>query len=166
MVRKRTARAGADGLLLAVDAGNTNTVFGVWQGDRLAESFRVSTDTERTADDAGLRWSVVSMVGSGDRDVEHPPTNPDGAKAALDRIVIPQDALDRIAAIAPRSSLIVTDEGVSPETGKGTEFVVVLSGEPQGGIKKRRRNPGGAYRYVRQRSQPYWGSPFGSPFNW
>ena len=56
--------------------------------------------------------------------------------------MIPQDALDRIAAIAPRSSLIVTDEGVSSETGKGTEFVVVLSGEPQGGIKKRRRNPG------------------------
>jgi hypothetical protein len=126
----------------------------------------VFTATERTADDAGLRWSVVSLVGSGDRDVERAPTNADGAKAALDRIVIPQDALDRIAAIAPRSSLIVTDEGVSPETGKGTEFVVVLSGEPQGGIKKRRRSPGGAYRYVRSRSQPYWGSPFGSPFNW
>ena len=38
------------------------------------------------------------------------PTDPDSAKAALDRIVIPQDALDRIAGMAPRSSLIVTDE--------------------------------------------------------
>ena len=80
--------------------------------------------------------------------------------------MIPQDALDRIAAIAPRSSLIVTDEGVSPETGKGTEFVVVLSGEPQGGIKKRRRNPGNEFRYARQRGHHYW-QPFGSPFlNW
>ena len=70
--------------------------------------------------------------------------------------MIPQDALDRIAAIAPRSSLIVTDEGVSPETGKGTEFVVVLSGEPQGGIKKRRRNPGNEFRYARQRGHHYW----------
>jgi hypothetical protein len=127
----------------------------------------VFTATERTTDDAGLRWSVVSLVGSSDRDVERGPTNASGAKAALDRIVIPQDALDRIAAIAPRSSLIVTDEGVSPETGKGTEFVVVLSGEPQGGIKKRRRSPGGEFRYVRSRSQPYWGSPFGRPlFSW
>ena len=70
------------------------------------------------------------------------PTDPDSAKAALDRIRIPQDALDRIGNIMPRSSLIVTDEALSPETGKGTEFVVLLSGEPQGGIKKRRRSPG------------------------
>jgi hypothetical protein len=70
------------------------------------------------------------------------PTDPDSAKAALDRIVIPQDALDRIAGITPRSSLIVTDEALSSETGKGTDFVVLLSGEPQGGIKSRRRSPG------------------------
>ena len=102
--------------------------------------------------------------GSSGRDVEPVPTDPDSAKAALDRIVIPQDALDRIAGIAPRSSLIVTDEGVSSETGKGTEFVVLLSGEPQGGIKKRRRSPGSEFRYVRSRSQPFWHSPFGSSF--
>ena len=41
--------------------------------------------------------------------------------------------------MAPRSSLIVTDEALSSETGKGTDFVVLLSGEPQGGIKIRRR---------------------------
>ncbi len=127
----------------------------------------VFTATERTADGAGLRWNVASVAGSSDRDGEAAPANSDGAKAALDRIAIPQDALDRIAAIAPRSSLIVTDEGVSPETGKGTEFVVVLSGEPQGGIKKRRRSPGNGFRYARQRSQHYWGSPFGRPlFSW
>lgn len=126
----------------------------------------VFTATERTADGAGLRWNVASVVGSGDHDAEPVPSNADGAKAALDRIAIPQDALDRIAAIAPRSSLIVTDEGVSPETGKGTEFVVVLSGEPQGGIKKRRRSPGNGFRYARPRGHHYW-QPFGSPFlNW
>ena len=62
-------------------------------------------------------------------------TDPDSAKAALHWIVVPQDALDRIAGMAPQSSLIVTDEGSSSETGKGTDFVVLLSGEPQGGIK-------------------------------
>ena len=34
--------------------------------------------------------------------------------------------------VSPRSSLIVSDEGLSSETGNGTDFVVLLSGEPQG----------------------------------
>ena len=142
----------------------------------------VFTAAERTTDDANLRWNVVSLGGgrppsgavepqdrargSSGRDVEPAPTDADSAKAALDRITIPQDALNRIAGIAPRSSLIVTDEPPSSEIGKGTEFVVLLSGEPQGGIKKRRRSPGSGYHYVRSRSQPFWGSPFGSPFGW
>jgi len=143
----------------------------------------VFTAIERTTDDANLRWSVVSLRGghapggtvepqdrargSSARDVEPLPADPDSAKAALDRIVIPQDALDRIAGIAPRSSLIVTDEPLSPETGKGTEFVVLLSGEPQGGIKRRRRSPGGEFRYAYPRSFQFWRSPFGSSFsNW
>ena len=93
------------------------------------------------------------------------PTGATGAKAALDRIAIPQDVLDRIGNIAPRSSLIVTDEPMSSETGKGTEFVVLLSGEPQGGIKKRRRSPRSEYRYPQPRT--FWRSPFGSPYsNW
>jgi hypothetical protein len=145
----------------------------------------VFTAIERTTDDANLRWSVVSLRGghapngtvepqdrargSSGRDVESEPTNPDNAKAALDRIAIPQDVLDRIVGIAPRSSLIVTDEALSPETGKQTEFVVLLSGEPQGGIKRRRRSPGSEFRYAHPhpRSFQFWRSPFGGPFsNW
>ena len=132
----------------------------------------VFTAVERSTDAARLRWSVVSLDGerppgatiephdraraSSRRDVEPVRTDPDGAKAALDRITIPQDALDRIGNIAPRSSLIVTDEALSPETGKGTEFVVVLSGEPQGALKKRRRSPPAEFRYARPRSFPFW----------
>jgi hypothetical protein len=139
----------------------------------------VFTAAERTSDDR-LRWNGVSLLGSNhaqtgatqphdkvrgsSRDVEAAPTDPDAAKAALDRVVIPQDALDRIAVVAPRSSLIVTDEPPSPETGKGTEFVVLLSGEPQGGIKKRRRSPGTGFPYTYPRGAPFWRSPFGSPF--
>jgi hypothetical protein len=37
-------------------------------------------------------------------------TEPDRAKAALDRIAVPQDALDRIPGITPQSSLIVTKD--------------------------------------------------------
>lgn len=40
-------------LLLVVDAGNTNTVFGVYRGDELVESFRLSTDRGRTTDELG-----------------------------------------------------------------------------------------------------------------
>lgn len=142
----------------------------------------VFTAIERATDDARLRWSAVSLRGgrapsgtvepqdrargSSGRDVEPEPTDADSAKAALDRIAIPQDILDRIGNITPRSSLIVTDEAMSTETGKGTEFVVLLSGEPQGGIKKRRRSPGTGFRYARPRGQPFWGSPFGGPFTW
>ena len=141
----------------------------------------VFTAIERPTGDANLRWSVVSLGGGGPpggtveprgrargagaRDVEPMPTAPDGAKAALDRIVIPQEALDRIATIAPRSSLIVTDEALSSETGKGTDFVVLLSGEPQGGIKSRRRNPAAEFGYARWRERPFYWRPFGGPFS-
>jgi type III pantothenate kinase len=40
-------------LLLLVDVGNTNTVVGIHRGDDLMDSFRLSTDTERTADEYG-----------------------------------------------------------------------------------------------------------------
>ena len=50
----------------------------------------------------------------------------------------PAEVVARIAGIiSPRSSVIVSDEALSPEAGKGTEFVVVLNDEPQGGIKNR-----------------------------
>jgi hypothetical protein len=41
--------------------------------------------------------------------------------------------------VLPGASLIISDEGTSLETGKDTDFVVLMSGEPQGGIKTRRR---------------------------
>jgi hypothetical protein len=64
------------------------------------------------------------------------------AKAALDRITIRPDDLERISEVVlPGSSLIISDEGASIETGKDTDFVVVMSGEPQGGLKTRRREP-------------------------
>jgi hypothetical protein len=119
----------------------------------------VFTALERTNSDSGMRWSAVTLDdghprapveepqgrGRGGRGqvIEPTATESETAKFALDRIVIPQDASDRIAGmLSPLSSLIVSDEELSAETGKDTEFVVVLSGEAQGGIKSRRRGPG------------------------
>jgi len=77
--------------------------------------------------DMGLRWSVVTIE------------NGDGARNALDRIIIPQEVLDRIAPTAlPRSSIIISDEPLSSETNYRTEFVAVLSNQPQGGFITRK----------------------------
>ena len=40
-------------MLLTADVGNTQTVFGLWEGDRLAEHWRVATEAERTGDEIG-----------------------------------------------------------------------------------------------------------------
>ena len=41
-------------MLLAIDVGNTNIVLGVFDGERLVESWRLQTIRERTADELGL----------------------------------------------------------------------------------------------------------------
>jgi hypothetical protein len=83
--------------------------------------------TAMAHNDAGLRWSVVTV------------DNADDAKDALDRITIPQDVLGRIAPTAlPRSSIIISDEPLSRETNYRTEFIAVLNNQPQGGFVTRR----------------------------
>ncbi len=73
--------------------------------------------------DTGLRWTAVTI------------DDADDAKNALDRITIPQDVVDRIGPTAlPRSSIVVSDEPLSAETNYRTEFVAVLSNQPQGGF--------------------------------
>jgi hypothetical protein len=62
--------------------------------------------------------------------------------------------------------MIISDEGLSSETGKDTEFVVLMSGEPQGGIKFRRHGTE-TVRYERSRDRLPWRAPFGAPyFSW
>ena len=122
---------------------------------------------ERTGGD-DMRWSVVSLEGGqrvvGPRGLRTPEkelasADDGGANSALDRITIPPDVLDRIEA-STGSSLIISDEALSSETGKGTEFVVIMSDEPQGGIKMRRRGLETESRYVGPRNRPpYWRSP-------
>jgi type III pantothenate kinase len=40
-------------MLLAVDVGNTQTVFGLYEGDSLGERFRIATEAQRTGDELG-----------------------------------------------------------------------------------------------------------------
>ena len=112
-------------------------------------------------DGADLRWSAISMdsrqLGQsgksrpGDRDTAEPSPDLAPARAALDRVEIPQDIVDRISEIiSPGSSLIISDEGMSTETGEDTDFVILMSGEPQGAIKMRRHDPDLYGRYDRK----------------
>jgi hypothetical protein len=94
-------------------------------------------------DDAGAyRWSVVSLpapvrVARLDEDkprrkrsaVAEPaaPALPSSPAEALDRLSVPDDAMQRIAsALAPGGSLVVSDLGLGDETGRGTDFIVPL----------------------------------------
>ena len=51
-------------MLLAIDSGNTNAVFAVYEGDRLRASWRVSTNARRTADEYAV-WLTQLMALAG-----------------------------------------------------------------------------------------------------
>jgi len=100
----------------------------------------VFTAMEFQSEGAPIRWTVVSipeesprMSGGARKEREAPAKqtalsvpSPDKANAALNRIEIPQDAVERISKLlTPASSLIISDNGFSHETGKDTDFIVV-----------------------------------------
>jgi type III pantothenate kinase len=41
-------------VLLAIDVGNTQTVFGLYDGERLSDHWRVATESQRTGDELGV----------------------------------------------------------------------------------------------------------------
>ena len=89
-----------------------------------------------TDDNTTLRWNVVSIPGGSapvkksdkksEKGAKLEPTGPaSNAAEALDRVTIPQDAIDRISELmSPGASLIVSDQGLGSETGVGTDFIV------------------------------------------
>ena len=100
----------------------------------------VFTAMEFQNEGAAIRWTVVSipedfprMSEGATKEREAPAKQPlpsaplpDKANAALDRIEIPPDTVERISELlTPASSLIISDNGFSGETGKDTDFIVV-----------------------------------------
>jgi lipoprotein-anchoring transpeptidase ErfK/SrfK len=89
-------------------------------------------------DNTTLRWNVVSMPGTGTapakksakgKRVEPPPAPvrpASNSTEALERVSIPPEALERISELmSPGASLVISDQGLGPETGKGTDFIVL-----------------------------------------
>lgn len=50
--------------LLAVDAGNTQTVLGLYEGEMLVEHWRLATEPSRTGDELGVLWRSLLDVES------------------------------------------------------------------------------------------------------
>ena len=102
----------------------------------------VFTALGETGDGTGMRWNLMTVPSNGAAPVEqrdsrrrgkeapkpvvhygHPPSN---AAQALDRIHLPQKAIDRIdELLVPGSSLVIADDGLGRETGRATEFIVL-----------------------------------------
>lgn len=104
----------------------------------------VFTATEATSKGDGVRWSVINVAAPGqaapqpsgrrERNKVIPPPAPAQALglAALERLEIPAEALDRITPyVQVGTSLIISDLGPSIETGQGTDFVVQTRGEAE-----------------------------------
>ena len=81
-------------MLLAVDIGNTNIVFGLYQGQKLAHSFRVSTDRARTEDEYGVLlralFSLHSLEAAG---VDYDDVIAVLIKEGVDKFVVAWDEL-------------------------------------------------------------------------
>ena len=101
----------------------------------------VFTALGQKADGSAMRWNVMSIpttmrkvsasLRHGKKGREAKPAVVEtitfsSAAEALDRIRIPAEAFDRIGELlAPGTSLVVSDHGISGETGRGTDFVVL-----------------------------------------
>lgn len=58
-------------MLLAIDVGNTNIVVGVFEGDKLVESWRLATDNKRSADEYGtVLGSMYRRVEITEKDID------------------------------------------------------------------------------------------------
>jgi hypothetical protein len=100
----------------------------------------VFTAMEVTEDGTGMRWNLMTVPTDLSVSVEQRDRRrrfkdpspivhgkpPSTAAQALDRIHLPQEAVERIGEVlVPGSSLVVSDEGLGRETGRGTEFIVL-----------------------------------------
>jgi lipoprotein-anchoring transpeptidase ErfK/SrfK len=90
-------------------------------------TMRWSLVTVPTTTAIGTRKSDRTRIEKGKKvEVAAPGPITTTAAEALNRVTIPQEALDRIQALmSVGASLTISDQGLGPETGKGTDFIVL-----------------------------------------
>ena len=100
-------------MLIVIDAGNTNVVFAVFDGDKLTGQWRISTDARRTADEYGVWLTQV---------LEHAGIAPDKINGAVLASVVPQAIFD-LRQLAKRyfhtELLVIGDPRLKLKTGVG-----------------------------------------------
>lgn len=140
----------------------------------------VFTALDYAPDGNSTRWNVVSIARYEDtidefRNAgkqrqngnaaagEPPPTDIAAATQALERITFAPEIKESLSEyVWPGTSIIISDEEMhKKETNNFTDFVVLVSGYPQGGIKKRRPPPVSPY-YSDAPLAFFWSSP--SPY--
>jgi len=57
-------------MLLAVDCGNTNTVFSIWDGAKFVSNWRIATSHKRTADQYYVWLTTLLKLGGIENDIE------------------------------------------------------------------------------------------------
>jgi len=117
-------------VLLAIDIGNTEVTLGLFTGRKLVRSFRVSSETRRTADETGLLLRHVFPElekGPAPRKAPAPgkaaaagAAAPGEARAVLASVVPPQtpiyiEAVKRLLGRAPLEVTADTDSGLTIE---------------------------------------------------
>jgi type III pantothenate kinase len=88
-------------MLLAVDVGNTNIVFGLFEGERLAYQFRVESARGRTADEYAVQLRTLLGMHS---------VTPDAVHAAIIACVVPsltEPMLELVRGAFGREALVV-----------------------------------------------------------
>src|SRR3954467_1573977 len=100
-------------MLLVIDAGNTNVVFAVFDGDKLVDQWRISTDARRTSDEYGVWLGQV---------LEHAGITADKITGAVLASVVPQAIFD-LRQLAKRyfhtELLVIGDPRLKLNTGVG-----------------------------------------------
>ena len=56
-------------MLLAIDCGNTNTVFSIWTGSAFVATWRIATDQQRTADQYYVWLSTLMTLNKTEADI-------------------------------------------------------------------------------------------------
>ena len=103
-------------MLLAIDAGNTNVVFAVFDTGRLLGQWRISTDARRTADEYGVWLTQV---------LEHAGIAPKAIDGAVLASVVPQALFD-LRQLTKRyfntELLVISDPRLKIKTGIGIDL--------------------------------------------
>jgi len=103
-------------MLLVIDAGNTNVVFGVFDGAALVGQWRIATDTRRTADEYGVWLTQV---------LNHAHIAPAKINGAILASVVPQALFD-LRQLTKRyfntELLVIGDPRLKLKTGIGVKI--------------------------------------------